>query len=97
MGIMEHKEVCIDNVNVSVCKYFLDDDNIPIIGHLKNFCFYNHDRCELFNCEFKRKAKDYKLKVLQSKLERIKETAEEAPAIDTELSLRILEIINDKI
>ncbi len=90
-------EIIIDDVDVSKCPDFVKEENIPIIGRLKNYCWIEHDNCQQFNCEFKRKAKDYKLKVLQSKLERIKEEAEEAPAIDTELSLRILEIINEKI
>lgn len=90
-------KIIIDNVDVSKCPHFVKEENIPIIGRLNNYCWIEHDNCQQYECEFKRKAKDYKLKVLQSKLERIKEIAEEAPAIDTELSLRILEVINDKI
>lgn len=64
-------EIYIDNVDVSKCNHFLEDDNIPVIGHLKNFCLYHHDRCELFNCEFKRVSKNDTIKKYKQALEQI--------------------------
>lgn len=95
---MELKDkIIIDNVDVSNCPHFIKEDNIPVIGRLNNYCCEEHSQCQQYNCEFKIKAKDYKLKVMQTKLDRIEEIAKEAPSIDTELSLRILEVINDEI
>jgi len=95
---MELKDkVIIDDIDVSKCPHFVKEDSFLVLGTLKNYCLYHHDLCEMYNCDFKKKAKKYKIKTMQAKLDRIEEIAKEAPSLDTELSLRILEVINDQI
>lgn len=68
---MEHKQVYIDNADVSKCPHFIKEDNIPVIGRLNNYCCQEHNSCEENNCEFKIMSKNDTLKKYKKTLEQI--------------------------